>query len=93
MAALRYIYALSALSLGLLGNCSRLQSNEPNDRACSRTFSELAEQLSPGAEIVSPYRPEYERWQSYKPPRYTVVVEVAIEEDVQKTVSAAANPG
>lgn len=89
MAFLRYLYIIAALSFELLGHCYCLQLNEPPDQICLSTFSELAAQLSPDADIVSASYPEYERWQAYKPPTFSIIVEVAVEEDVQKTVSAA----
>ena len=93
MALLHYLYIIAAFSFGLLGRCSDLQLIETHDQICLGIFSELAAQLSPDADIVSPLRTEHQRWQAYKSPTYSVVVEVAVEEDVQKTVCAALKLG
>lgn len=55
-------------------------------------FSQLASQLSPGASIILPDNPRFQtvhqRWQGYSEakPTYAAVVEVAVEDDVAKTV-------
>jgi FAD/FMN-containing dehydrogenase len=55
-------------------------------------FSKLASQLSPDASIILPDNPRFQtvhqRWQGYPEavPTYTAVVEVAVEDDVTKTV-------
>jgi hypothetical protein len=56
----------------------------------SDIFSQLGNQLSPGASIIRQDDPRmqstYQRWQAYSMPTYSAVVEVTIEDDVQKTV-------
>ncbi len=55
-------------------------------------FSQLAPQLSPGASIILPENPRFQtahqRWQGYSEamPTYAAVIEVAVEDDVAKTV-------
>ncbi len=55
-------------------------------------FSQLAPQLSPGASIILPENPRFQtahqRWQGYVEavPTYAAVIEVAVEDDVAKTV-------
>lgn len=85
MRALRCSYVLTAISFALPAHCCPSPLNHPVDQS-PEVFSELAADLSPGAAIVSPGLPEHERWQAYKSPTYSAIVEVAVEEDVQKTV-------
>ena len=53
-------------------------------------LGELGPQLSPNAAIVLPNNTQFanltERWAVYAPPTFQAVVEVAIDQDVQKTV-------
>lgn len=55
-------------------------------------FSQLAPQLSSGASIILPDNPRFQtvhqRWQGYSEamPTYAAVIEVAVEDDVAKTV-------
>lgn len=54
-------------------------------------LADLAPLLSPGASIVLPGDPEFAgliaRWREYEAPNIIVVVQVAVESDVQQTVS------
>lgn len=85
MAVLPYAPIFAAILFQLLGHCCHLQAKNPVDQN-SAIFSELAADLSSDAVIVSPRATEHQRWQAYASPTYSVVVEVAVEEDVQRTV-------
>jgi hypothetical protein len=54
-------------------------------------LANLGPLLSPKASIVHSTNPEFAglvaRWREYKGPNITVVVQVAVESDVQETVS------
>jgi hypothetical protein len=54
-------------------------------------LADLGPLLSPGASIVLPSDPEFAgltaRWREYEAPNITIVVKVAVEFDVQQTVS------
>lgn len=89
MVAIRSVPVFAALAAALL-----VQGLSPSfeylvDRG-SDIFSELGAQLSPNASIILPADPLFQiagaRWQAYSSPTYSAVVEVAVEEDVQKTV-------
>lgn len=84
MTTLRYLYILVAISFGLLVHGCSPPLTQPLDQSPA-IFFELAKKLSPGAAIVTP-GPEHQRWSAYASPTYSIVVEVAEEEDVQKTV-------
>ena len=54
-------------------------------------LSELGPRLSPNASIILPDAAEFDaattRWTEYQAPSFSAVVKVAIEKDVQETVS------
>ena len=54
-------------------------------------LADLGPLLSPKASIVLPSHPEFPslvaRWREYEAPDITVVVQIAVESDVQQTVS------
>ena len=90
MATLRHIYILAALSFGLLAHGCSPPLTQPANQSPA-IFFELEKELSPGAAVVTP-GPEHQRWSAYASPTYSIVVEVAEEEDVQKTVCALLSP-
>jgi tRNA pseudouridine synthase 9 len=78
--------SVAGLTLLVTGSHARLAS-----RADIQTT--LAPQLSANASIYFPNEKIFglatERWSYYHPPNFTVVIEVAEEEDVAKTVSCS----
>lgn len=57
----------------------------------THTYASLREKLSPGANVYVEHSEKFSgatlRWSEYKSPHFTVVVEVATEDDVVETVS------
>ncbi|PVH70236.1 FAD-binding domain-containing protein [Cadophora sp. DSE1049] len=92
MVAIRSVSVLAALAAALLVQGLSPSFEHVVDRG-SNIFSELDAQLSPNASIILPADPLFQtagaRWQAYSRPTYSAVVEVAVEEDVQKTVRFA----
>lgn len=90
MAALRYFYLFAVLAyVPLARTLSSKHEYIVGRESDSGIFSVLASQLSPGAAVILPDNPRmsvHQRWQAYSQPTYSAVVEVAVEEDVAKTV-------
>lgn len=86
MRASTRLWASLACAVALLGtgSCGRFTTRDD-------IRTKLAPELSAQADIYYPDSDVFEdataRWSYYHPPNFTVVVEVAEEEDVAKTVS------
>ncbi|PYH41618.1 putative FAD-dependent oxygenase [Aspergillus saccharolyticus JOP 1030-1] len=80
-----------ACILGLL--CTILTRNLVAAIGLANITAELEPRLSPGARIILPNNTDFElatyRWSTFAQPRFTVVVEVATERDVEETVKYA----
>lgn len=86
MGASTRLWASLACAVALLGTGSYGRFTTRDD-----IRTKLAPELSEHADIYYPDSDVFEdataRWSYYHPPNFTVVVEVAVEEDVAKTVS------
>lgn len=86
--------ALGAWALGTF--CASLPADNYGiaSKVCRRTDigTVLGPKLSSGAHIYFPgsmgFQESTDRWSSYKAPNFTIVVEVADENDVSETVSS-----
>lgn len=93
------VTTLAAWALGIIssapilleGSTQHIFTKQPD------IISRLGPQLSPNASILLPgsadFRNATTRWQLYREPEIDVVVEVANDQDVQRTVSGTTPPG
>lgn len=87
MGVVRFVSVLTSFVLFLIAQAQNIHELDDYDDF----YSELRTQLSTNASLILPTDPLMDeasiRWQAYQRPTYSAVVEVAIEEDVQVTVS------
>lgn len=83
--------SLRVYMIGLL--CTILAHNFVAALGLANITTELGPRLSPGARIILPNGPDFanatRRWSPFAEPRFTVVVDVAAEQDVAETVCSS----